>query len=260
MCMFTKSVSLVANTSIFARSCAAGRQVLVYSMTMDADADLAMILPLPVEPGIGEPDVRFIDLSSYTEFFDDLAKAVTIGHSNCRSPTRPERTSREPTLLVRDVGSLEASFAPTRADLDRLDPRFRLQPKVWRKLPGYKDFGFAVFKLRPGLKHIHPMALEFPSRDPESLFFPTVHVHDGGTVPPSADFDHKLYFQSAKPVWMMEWFASGAPAGTFMRQAALPPDLMDLEQECCVLEIHGPHPNRDVYLVEDQHGRVTEAS
>jgi len=51
-------------------------------------------------------------------------------------------------------------------------------------LPIYEDFGFAVFKLRAGLKRIHSMALEFPRRDPKSLFFPTVHVHDGHSVPP----------------------------------------------------------------------------
>ena len=76
MCMFSRSVTLVANTRIFARPCAAGHQVLVYSMTGDAGDDLAMILPLPIEPGSGELDVRFIDLSSYADFFDDLEKAA----------------------------------------------------------------------------------------------------------------------------------------------------------------------------------------
>ncbi len=78
MCMFTRSVTLVANTRIFARSCAAGHQVLVYSMTMDADDELAMILPLPVKSGIGELDVSFIDLSAYADFFEDLEKAEMV--------------------------------------------------------------------------------------------------------------------------------------------------------------------------------------
>jgi hypothetical protein len=194
-------------------------------------------------------------------------------------------SASKPTLLVRNVGSFEASFAPTLADLDRLDPRFRLQPDVWRQLPGYEDFGFAVFQLRPGLKRIHPMALEFPRRDPESLFFPTVHVHDGGSVPRWADFDHKLFFQSARTVGLvgsftsprgieieiapsaarrieeaMGWFASSSPAGEFMRHTSLPPDLMDLEQNCYLIELHGQHDNRDVYLVEGEHVWVTDAS
>jgi len=73
--MFTRSVTQVANTQIFARSCATGNQVLVYSMTMDADDELAMILPLPIKSGIGEMDVNFIDLSAYADFFEDLENA-----------------------------------------------------------------------------------------------------------------------------------------------------------------------------------------
>ncbi len=162
--------------------------------------------------------------------------------------------------MVRNVGSFETSFAPTRADLDRLDSRFRLDPEVWRKLSIYEDFGFAVFKLRPGLKRIHPMAFKFPRRDPRSLFFPTVHVHDGHSVPPLADFDHELFFQSPKLVSLeRNWFHSTWPAGTFMRQASLPEDLMDCEEQCFLIEIRGQHPNRDFYLVEDSRGCVTEA-
>ncbi len=259
MCMFSRPVTLVANTRIFARSCAAGNQVLVYGMTMDADDDLAMILPLPVKSGIDESDLRFIDLATYPDFFEDLEKAVTIWR-NCRSLKVPQGSSTKPTLLVRNVGSFEASFAPTRADLDRLDPRFRLDPKIWRKMSIYKDFGFAVFKLRPGLKQIHPMAFSFPCRDPRSLFFPTVHVHDGHSVPDLADFDHELFFQAPLPISLKrDWFGSISPARTFMRQASLPEDLVDYGEQCYLIEIRGQHPNRDFYLVEDSHGDLAEA-
>ena len=129
MCMFSGSVRLVSNSHLFARACAAGRQVLVYSMLMDADADLAMILPLPVETGIDQTDVNFIDLSPYADFFEDLEKAVTIW-CDCRSFGAPQAATPKPTLLVLNVGSFEASFAPTLADLGRLDSRFRLEPEV----------------------------------------------------------------------------------------------------------------------------------
>jgi len=257
--MFSGSVKHVSNTHMFARARAAGRQVLVYSMVMDADADLAMILPLPVARGINETDVNFFDLSPYADFFEDLEKAVRIWRDS-RSKGAPQAGGPKPPLLVRNVGSFEASFAPTLADMGRLDPRFRLEPEVWHKLPIYKDFGFAVFKLRAGLKRIHPMAFEFPRRDPKSLFFPTVHVHDGHSVPPHADFDHELFFQSAwHPRLEQDWFTSSAPAATFMRQTCLPPGLMNLEQPCCSIQIRGRHPNRDTYLVEDQDGRLTKA-
>ena len=49
---------------------------------------------------------------------------------------------------------------------------------------------------------MHPMAFEFPRCDPNYLFFPTVHVHDG-RVHSKAKFDHALYCQthSAPPNW-----------------------------------------------------------
>ena len=257
--MFSGSVRLVSNTHLFARACAAGRQVLVYSMVMDADADLAMILPLPVERGIDETDVNFIDLSPYADFFEDLEKAVNIWQ-DCRSLEAPQAARPKPPLLVRNVGSFEASFAPTLADMGRLDSRFRLEPEVWQKLPIYEDFGFAVFKLRAGLKCIHPMAFEFPRRDPKSLFFPTVHVHDGQSVPPLADFDHELFFQSAwYPRLEQDWFTSSIPVASCMRQTSLPPGLMEPKQPCYSIQIRGRHPNRDTYLVEDQDGRLTKA-
>lgn len=41
------------------------------------------------------------------------------------------------------------------------------------------------------------MALRFRTRSPGSLFFPTVHVHDG-TVSREAPFDHALYGQHVR--------------------------------------------------------------
>jgi hypothetical protein len=50
------------------------------------------------------------------------------------------------------------------------------------------------------------MALSFPSRHPEKLFFPTVHIHDG-EVHAKEHFDHELYCQVARPGFfeMMKW-------------------------------------------------------
>ena len=38
------------------------------------------------------------------------------------------------------------------------------------------------------------MAFSFPRHDPDRLFFPTVHIHDGH-VYSVAQFDHSLYYQ-----------------------------------------------------------------
>lgn len=196
MCCFSQPVLSVSATNIFAREAPDGRQYLAYDMTLSAAEDLAMILPLPVPLGTSDDALTFLDLSGYAELFDDLAsgflEAVSMGLELTRAI--PASASFEPLAVV-DVGSFEASFVPSIGDFDRLDARFRLPPDVWPNLPGYADFGFAVFKLKKGNKRIHPMAFIFPRADANALFFPTVHVHDG-EVHVDADFDHALYCQS----------------------------------------------------------------
>jgi hypothetical protein len=113
MCIFTGAVHDVSSTAIFARQTDNSRQVLVYSMALVASADVAMVLPLPVPPGSPEQAVRFIDLSAYPEFFDDINEAVYRESFGGQQP-----------LVVHEVGSFEASFVPTRHDFARLDERF----------------------------------------------------------------------------------------------------------------------------------------
>ena len=194
MCCFSGPVAKVADTGIFARAIpgSANEQLLVYGMTYAAPADLAMVLPIPVPPGAAENAVTFINLEAYPKFFKDLHWVF--------DPPLLGGSSGAPNLAVHDVGSFEASFVPCIADFDRLEPRFRITGEVWDRLPGYAEFGFAVFKLKgTGSKsdsgrQVHPMAFTFPRRNPEQLFFPTVHVHDG-QVHPVAWFDHALYCQ-----------------------------------------------------------------
>ena len=95
------------------------------------------------------------------------------------------------------MGDFVASFVPAIKDFARLDEQFRLPDGVWEKLPQYKEFGFAVFKLKKpekGESKVHPMAFEFPRADKKVLFFPTVHIHDG-KVSAKAKFDHSLFCQ-----------------------------------------------------------------
>jgi hypothetical protein len=207
MCCFSQSVQRVANTRIFSRRMDESRQAIAYQMEFAAAADLAMILPLPIVPGSGEKVVKFINLKEYSTFFSDLDSAFP----------RPEEEgfgrgvavaggSPKPQLAVQSVGSFEASFVPTVADFRRLDERFRIEPEIWAKIPRYADYGFAVFKLKKGAHKVHPMALSFPSRHPEKLFFPTVHIHDG-EVHAKEHFDHELYCQVSRPglFEMMRW-------------------------------------------------------
>lgn len=63
MCCFSQPVISVSATNIFGRGGKDGRKFLAYSMTVNAEKELAMVLPLPVKVGAPEDAVSFIDLS-----------------------------------------------------------------------------------------------------------------------------------------------------------------------------------------------------
>lgn len=246
MCCFSQQVDLVADTNIFARR-VNGRQVLLYTMRYGAARDLAMVLPIPVPPDSPDDAVTFINLERYPEFFADIRRGF-------RQPTSPGYMSlsvEATTLQVHDVGAFEASFVPRIEDFGRLDERFRIPATVWDQIPGYHDFGFAVFKLKrtgPGAAAVHPMAFEFPQRHPELLFFPTVHVHDT-TVHPNAPFDHVLYCQVAPAMYehLLGWEGSRAVASAFV-DASRAKGVVDGAQPCWRRTLTGWLTNEDAWV------------
>ena len=164
MCCFSKPVVSVSATKIFARAEDKGRQFLVYSMSIEAGSELAMILPLPSRLPAGEKDVEFIDLKSYPQFFSDLDSGFPIAVSaSSRSPSEKNGKGIDQALAVVTVGDFEASFVPSINDFSRLDERFRLADNVWRKLPGYENYSFAVFKLKPGAMTVPSNGLFLPA-------------------------------------------------------------------------------------------------
>jgi hypothetical protein len=230
MCIFSGPVKSVSNTRIFARqipptSGMAAMQSLVYKMRFDADSPVAMILPLPVDTNYGQNALTFVDLSRYPNFFDLLDEKFPKPNPKMGLERRLGRSIGSDTLPVHQVGRYEASFVPNQRDFERLDSRFVLPKRAWDQLPQYADYGFAVFKLndskpapppsssqwptrrhsqsRPdwtpaalsGPQDVHPMAFLFIPRFPNSIFFPTIHIHDGD-VHQFGDFDHELYVQS----------------------------------------------------------------
>ena len=248
MCCFSRPVIDVAATKIFARSSTKERQFLVYEMKLAADEDLAMILPLPVPKQSAEDAVRFVDLSDYADFFRDMAAGFPAPASRSLGPEKGSKGDAAKPLAVVEVGSFEASFVPSIADFARLDERFRLPTGTWDALPDYRDYGFAVFKLKQGKKQIHPMAFEFPRRDSKRLFFPTVHVHDG-RVHGKAEFDHALYLQKreGESVKVIDWQESPKLAGSFVKvdKAA---SLVDGERHVYLKEISGMQKNEDTLV------------
>lgn len=245
MCCFTGMVEWVAATKIFARPSREGRQFLVYSMSVEAQEELAMVLPLPVPKESGEDAVKFINLEEYPEFFADMKKGFPQPRSAVRAGAAAPAGSAP--LKVVEVGSFEASFVPKIADFARLDKRFRLPDGTWEQLPGYAAYGFAVFKLKAGQQNVHPMAFEFPRANPRRLFFPTVHIHDG-EVHDTADFDHELFFQHAAPQFSPhEWRESAVPAGMFMQEKKAQ-GLIDPDLHCYLRQVRGEQKNRDTVV------------
>lgn len=237
----------VADTRIFARLVGV-EQLLAYSMQLSVRGDVAMILPLPVAPGGGDEALRFLDLSRAPDLFDRLELAFTPpAPAAARGGFGPRLAAPQaPRLVVHSVGAFEASYVPSIADFDRLDPRFRLPDTVWQKLPQVADYGFAVFKLKPGRGvRVHPMAFRFPTRDPGRLFFPTLHVHDG-EVHAEADFDHALYFQSADSARKDAARAWATPA-EFLDQEKVG-ELVDGQGALFKQALRGALPNQDTWL------------
>lgn len=205
MCCFSAPTK-VFGTSIFARFTKPGVQALVYQMRFEAKEPTAMILPLPVartQPGDGgrssarEDAVRWKNLEAYPSFFEDLTAGFPAPEpSFTLSRSKGERSAALAVapLTVHEVGAFVASFVPSVDDFARLDPRFAISKDVWAKIPAYADYGFAVFQLKSLSGSPHPIAFEFDTRTPGTLFYPTVHIHDG-TVHAEDVFDHVLYVQ-----------------------------------------------------------------
>ena len=198
MCCFAQPVLSVTDTNLFARHTGKGTQFLAYQMKFSSEKPNAMILPLPVATPAKEDSVQFISLKGYDNFFKDLNRGFpNITPSNrSRSLGSVEPTdSIQKKLIVHEVGDFVASFVPTVKDFSRLDPQFVIPKESWDKVPGYGDYGFAVFQLKKLKGTTHPMAFEFKTRHKNDIFFPTVHIHDG-EVHRRESFDHALYLQS----------------------------------------------------------------
>src|SRR5262245_14471028 len=216
-------------------------------MNFKAGSDLAMILPIPTPKSPKEDAVDFINLEKYADFFDEMRTGFpeprSLGAAKDDAP-RPKPVP-EPKLKVIEVGSFVASFVPTVKDFSRLDEQFRLPDGTWGKLPQYKDYGFAVFKLKKGEQKVHPMAFQFPRADTRKLFFPTVHIHDG-KVHDKAGFDHALYAQGADT--MGRWTESPQPAEMFMTKLDNAKGIVNGKDHVYRKQMIGTLKNEDVWL------------
>lgn len=207
-----------------------------------------MVLPIPVRAGVPENDVQFVNLKEYADFFKDLQKGFPVPVASKSRSKSAVTTAPAAALEVYDVGDFEASFVPTVKDFARLDKRFQLPEGTWEKLPQYKNYGFAVFKLKAGAKTVHPMAFSFSRADASKLFFPTVHIHDG-EVHKKAEFDHVLYVQprTNQSLELRGWEESESPAGNFVDQKKAK-GLVAANEHCYRKAMHGMLANADTWV------------
>lgn len=248
MCCFSQPVRSVSSTRIFARPLGETLQVLAYSMSYEAENALAMVLPLPVAKRTGEKDVHFINLKGYPNFFEDLEKGFPKPVAASSTLGLEDGSMGSRSLIVQSIGDFEASFVPTVEDFSRLDRRFRIPTKTWQQLPTHQASGFAVFRLKPGAKTVHPMAFAFPRANPKELFFPTVHIHDG-EVHAVAEFDHVLYCQpgAEAPLDVRGWRESDRHAGSFV-DTLRSKELVEPRFHCYRKEMTGNLLNKDTVL------------
>ncbi len=232
---FSGDVTRVANTRIFARATEQGTQILVVQLDYAADTDIALIVPLPTPQATATDGVKFIDLATYPDFFGALQGGFPIARSG---PPELPSTSAVP---ARGVGTLNASFLPSRADFANLESQYRIPDEVWDQLPEYSDYGFAVIKLSADAHTVPPMALDFPMRDPHLLYFPTVSIQKN-TVPENAYFDHDLFCQSH-----VGWMRSYDTARSFM-DTELVGNVIDPNFRVERFTVLGIHPNSDIVL------------
>lgn len=128
-----------------------------------------------------------------------------------------------------------------------MDARFRIAPELWERIPAYKDFGFAVFKLKKGSQTVHPMAFAFERADASRIFFPTVHIHDG-KVHETAHFDHVLYCQPAvRALDILKWEESRGHTGQFA-SVEKSRNILVGDQHCYRQQMRGRKKNADTYL------------
>lgn len=223
-----------ANTRIFARAATNGKQFLVYQMEYSTAQDAALILPLPTPPDSAANSVRFIDLSGYPEFFADIEKGFPY--------TRNMGVSGAPkSKHAPAVGDYDATYLPSQKDLWQLDESFRIPKEAWAQLPEYNDFGFAVIKLHSDAHSVRPIALEFPMRSPQLLYFPTIHIQ-AGEVASEANFDHDLYCQ-ARAGWLRSYDVSGSFVDIARTQG-----VVDSGERVSRMTVQGMHPNSDIIV------------
>lgn len=257
MSCFSQTMSQVGKTRIFARLTGKGTQLLVYQMEYESEKPAAIIIPLPIAVPGDESSVFFLDMKGYEGFFRDMHQGFPAIHL----PNIPKGASGK-SLAVQKVGDFIASFVPTMDDFSKLDPQFVIPKETWAKVPAYADYGFAVFQLTELRGRPHPIALEFQTRMPDQVFYPTLHIHDG-VVRKRIFYKHELYLQHAAYDSRVGEYISGHYADNatgFVRSKNVAGSFCKCDETRGVvipellihrIDVLGPLPNKDMVFPVD---------
>jgi hypothetical protein len=211
MSIFSQPVSAAADINLFGRV-DGDRQQLVIGMRISASTDTALIVPLPIRPGCGDHEVKLTLLTQRRAFFAAIAQGFqSTANTNQRRDEEEDDAPR--TVRYTYADPIQTVYVPSPVGFNALDEAFRLPRAVLAANPQYGSYAFLVHVLPAGHNiRVVPVAVEFPTRDPAHIFFPTV-VSLGGPVADVALQDVTVYTQRVHHLALDE---TRDPAGDFM--------------------------------------------
>jgi hypothetical protein len=180
MCLISTPIQKVSKTKILVGpNHNKSRQLTVYSNFVNNISDSnAMVLPVPLPNS-----VQFINLSGYTDLFEDCAECF-YNPNRLRSlgtfSTNSYNTRDDKPLEVFNVGSYQVSLAKSLEQLNRVDLKvFTLSPGLKQTLEMFyyqPYWGFIICKLAKGSEEYHPFGYSHDIID-NKIYIPTRHYH-----------------------------------------------------------------------------------
>lgn len=153
----------------------------------------AMILPFPLIKG--ENRVKILDMSKYSNFFEDIDMIFPVlKNQGFTNMTYGELNDSEEMLEIQYVGNYKASIVPNFDSFNKLNyDEFNLKPDVKELLRKFysKGYGFMVCIInnknsKPS--QFHPFAYVHEIRSDRRIFIPTRHYHKKMTTNPYSNY------------------------------------------------------------------------
>ncbi len=241
--IFSQPVTELADINLYGRV-SGDRQCLVVALRYTAEAETALVLPLPVRKGCGAHEVRTLSMDHCGSFFASLAMGFTSGPTANRRGTSDEEEDAPKTVRFTRASVKKSVYVPTITDFADVDWQWKLPTTTLAAHPQYGSFGFMLHVLPAGTNvRVGPVALDFPTRDPSRIFFPTLQSR-GGPVPQSVMQDCVLYCQDTPRQGLDE---TPDPASKTM-VVAPPEAILNVHHVVQRQALYGSTENRDTWI------------